>query len=210
MSNNAALAAATWWANKLCSPSFDNGDSGIASMLALMNASLTPTPTNDQIQKMIDALAPKIDANLSRTGYYGATLGVDYGPDPTLADAAKEANISSSKFPWKTIMWIYEDRVVVSLGYHGRSTLVWASEEWLANRPICENQKWDKNKARKDENYHGEPLQCGLPKYHTEECDYNLPLALCKTCGRYEGHFYHDTLEKMYLTEPSVYHDFVE
>lgn len=201
--NPAAKAAATWWANKVCSPTFDNGDLGIASMLALMNASLTPTPSNDQVQKMIAALAPKIDERFSRTDYQ--TLGVDYGPDHILAEAAREAGISLSKFPWKTTMWAEQNVVTVAVGYHGRTTLVWASEEWLANRPLCENQKYDLDKARKDENYHGDPLQCGLPKFHAEECDYNLPLALCVECGCYEGHLYHDKTK--YVS--SKHHDFV-
>lgn len=206
----AANAAATWWAHKVCSPTFDNGDTsdagGFTSMLAMMNATLTPTPSDDQIQKMIRALEPKIEEVLERMQDYGMTLGVDYGPDPILGDAARAADISTSKFSWKTVMWIRQDYVTVAVGYHGRTTLVWASEKWLADRPVCTSQKYDEARARKDHDYHGDPWSCSLPQYHDEACKYDRPLELCKTCGHPEA-FWHDKEQRSYSTD---FHEFVK
>lgn len=192
----AANAAATWWANKVCSPTFDNGDHSDAGGFTRMLA----------IQKMIQALEPKIEEVLTRMGDYGMTLGVDYGPDPILGDAARAADISTSKFPLKTMMWIYKDYVTVSSGYRGRTVLVWASEKWLANRPVCTSQKYDESRARKDHDYHGDPWSCSLPVYHSEDCKYDQPLELCKTCDHPKD-FWHDKKRRSYSTD---FHKFVK
>ncbi len=47
------------------------------------------------------------------------TVGVDYHPDPELAEAAKKADINELFLPMKTIMWLDPDGVKVSLGYRG-------------------------------------------------------------------------------------------
>lgn len=196
--------AAAWWANKLCSPTFDNGDpdNPIVGIMAMMVSSSTPTPTTDQIQKMIQDLAPKIEERLIKVG--GMNLGVDYGPDPILADSAAAAGISSNKFPWKTTMWVYPNYVVVSCGYAAASVLVWGSDRWLETRPACEKQKWDNSKARKDEKYYGDPLCCGLPRYHNGPCDYNTELALCDECGRPDG-WYHNREERGHVPDFHIF-----
>lgn len=49
---------------------------------------------------------------------YIRSLGVDYDPDEILDRAAKEAGLKM-KFPWKTNMYIYGDRLMFSTGYAG-------------------------------------------------------------------------------------------
>ena len=205
----AANAAATWWANKVCSPTFDNGDSsdgGVTSMLGMLSASLTPYPSNIQLTKMIEVLGAKIDERLAKHPEYGFTLHVDYGPDPMLYEVANEVGISTNRFPWKTTMWINLNYVTASVGYHGRTILIWASEEWLADRPVCTSQKYDESRARKDHDYHGDPWSCSLPVYHSEDCKYDQPLELCKTCDHPKD-FWHDKEQRSYSTD---FHEFVK
>jgi hypothetical protein len=192
----AATAAAQWWAEQVGAPAFRNTDSsdspedqrnmGLAGAMASMIADRHPVSATAG-EKFVAALVPRIQRHLDNGVH--ATLGVDYGPDMELAEAASEAGVNSSRFPWKTIMWVEADHVYVSAGYRGRHTLVWASEEWLANRPICGAQKWDDVKGEKLgwRNYHGEPWQCGLPKYHEQACEHTAALALCATCGAPDG-----------------------
>lgn len=203
--NSAAIAAATWWANKVCNPSFNLGDpdSSFISMLAMMNVRSTPDPSKAQIYNMINALAPKIDELMIRVGST-ISIAVDYGPDPILASAAKEANISTNRFPWKTVMWVCTDNVTVSEGYGAKTTLVWGTDSWMMNRPVCTQQKYDLEKARSDSNYHGEPWSCSLPQYHDEPCIFDTPVELCSVCGR-TNNWFHNRKENPYSKD---FHEF--
>ena len=193
----AAIAAAQWWAEAIKAPRFDNGDpNGMAGMLATLVAARSPEPTEQTSTDFTTALATLIDGRLSR--YPSLTVGVDYGPDAILYDAAVAAGISGSRFPWKTVMWIELDHVTVSAGYGAAARLVWASDEWRENRPQCLIQKWDDKQVGRD--YHGEPWQCSLPKYHDGKCQFDLPLALCSKCGHPEK-FWHDAEDRAHATD---------
>lgn len=205
--SNASAAAASWWANKLNNPSFDNGDteSGLASMLAMSVARMSPDLTIDQKQRFFNVLAPEIEKNLVRAG--SVSLGVDYGPDPILGDAADSSGVPTSRFPWKTHMYVYPDYVTVSVGYHGQSILVWASDEWLKNRPICGIQRYDNSKSHNTK-YMGDPFQCGLLKYHNEPCDHNTPLELCTVCNARKSNWRH--AKNIFDVSSNDYHEFVK
>jgi len=106
--------ATEWWANAISNPKFDNGDpseaGGMAMMLALINKE---TVENDRIElfKAIFAIALKSDPD-ARWGIH-----CDYGPCSILAEAMKDAGISTSNAPWKTNMNFEDDKVFVSYGY---------------------------------------------------------------------------------------------
>jgi hypothetical protein len=143
----------------------------------------------------VDDLAARVQETLDRYAKLNlsdssVTLAVDYGPEGALADAARKAGIGGLQFPSKSCMWVYPDRVTVSAGYRAATRLVWASDEWLANRPTCRSQKWDE-KRRGD--YYGEPFRCSLPLYHDGACQYDRAIALCATCGAAEDWPRHDT-----------------
>jgi len=141
------IAAATeWWADKVCGIcKFDNGDDspmgGMTSMLAMLGQVSAPTPTDDQRGKFIAALSEIILKAATRHTEHGrdlvdfcSTLGVDYGPDPELSDAADAAGISGSQFPCKTVMWVRSGDVAVRYGYGADETLLCLDKRGLAKR----------------------------------------------------------------------------
>lgn len=112
--------AAKWWADKLRNVkpgNFDNGGSGDvdfwAMMLGTMIAMNTQIPAKS-IDKFEECLSETIKKEVDDCGYL--TLSVDYGPDYILGKLAKETEISTNIFPWKTTMWIKKDKISVSSG----------------------------------------------------------------------------------------------
>ena len=113
--------AAKWWADKLRKTgpgNFDNGDDssagGFAMILATMLA-IKSEPSNESIDLFEEKLASTIKEHIETHGTL--ILSVDYGPDYILGNLANETGISTSRFPWKTTMWITENKVSVSAGY---------------------------------------------------------------------------------------------
>ena len=112
--------AAKWWADKLrkVGPgNFDNGDSstgGMAMLLATMLAMESQT-SDEAIDLFEERLAETIKEQVEARG--SMTLSVDYSPDYILGNLAQETGVSTSRFPWKTTMWIEKDNVSVSAGY---------------------------------------------------------------------------------------------
>lgn len=196
-----AEAAAQWWAKAVAAPDFNNGDP-IASALGTMLAARSAEPTQTASQRFVEVLAGRLEQRLTQSSY--VSVNVDYGPDLLLADAATEAGIDGhNRFPWKTHMWVYRDRVVVSAGYRARHELVWASPEWLANRPVCGEQYWNPGRAE-EATYHGDPWCCSLPQYHEEPHQFDQPLALCARCGRPDD-WYHQRDERGHMAD---FHEF--
>ena len=125
------VPAAQWWANAIRSPKFNNGDTSrngdIGAMLAsLLNAG-TPV-TVAQADAFELALVEILMEDVQT--YPRFSLYVDYGPDETLATAARNAGITSTRcFPWKTSMHISEDRVEVSEGYGAPREIIWQKDK---------------------------------------------------------------------------------
>jgi hypothetical protein len=190
----AAVAAATWWADKLGLALTNGTDDGMSAALQMYAQSLRPLPTGDEATKFVEVLAAAIEANLASLADVKlpmVTLGVDYGPDAILGDAARAAGVRAG-FPMKTCMWVTSEVVTASLGYGASERLVWASEEWLSTRPACGSQEW-RTSDQFVEDYHGEPFVCSLPLYHEERSHrYDQPIALCAASGRREGGATHD------------------
>lgn len=123
------------WCRALAHPRFDNGDGGpsggVVMVLATINAGADIDRAGDYsaaIERFRTILAEKLKWNRDhqgerkdgsdRTVYFDRTIGVDYGPCATLADAATEAGIPHSAFSWKSdVSFYYDDCVVARFGY---------------------------------------------------------------------------------------------
>ena len=193
----AAEAAARWWAEQVGQPVFDNGDpSGIAGMLATVAASGTAVPTTDVAQVFVDRLARKIEDLLAiqQREHPRVSLGVDYGPDLVLTHAAQAAGISTQRFPWKTNQWVYEHYVVASVGYGGRSRVIWRDEAPLPTCGILRVPGWDGHEDHYPAERSGlvrEPWGCGRDVHHEGPHEFTVPVPLCSVCNRTEDDWQH-------------------
>lgn len=115
--------AASWWADRVCSPRFDGlsdrerQDPANRSyqMAEIMAAMMTERVDDDKREAFIQALSDEL-----RSDDYNPWVGlhVDYHPGPELARAASAAGISHHNFPWKTGLSFYEDGTVkAACGY---------------------------------------------------------------------------------------------
>ncbi|MCW2846492.1 MAG: hypothetical protein JWR90_466, partial [Marmoricola sp.] len=101
----AASAIANWWADhvfggtigRIDHPSHPEPNGGITMALAVAAGRQGVPAESSKRDVFVNALARRIAADLER--YDDVTLGVDYGTDPMLADAAKEAGVSTGSFP---------------------------------------------------------------------------------------------------------------
>jgi hypothetical protein len=171
--SSAAGAASIWWAAQIKNPTFRHTDPGSSDnpAVAILSMDLAymvseQTMADDQsTAKFVKILREKVqgelDACVDDLTYIN--LDVDYGPGRLLKEAADEAGIPYSRFPWKTMMFVYPDHVIAALGYGAPSSLVWATDEWLNNRQPC-----GANRCNKD----FDPLDevCPKPVFHEGEC----------------------------------------
>jgi len=119
-----ARTAARWWRETISGGAkLDNGarDSGnaMAAVIAAMTQSKQLEGISDEAFSTFEgALAKIIDERIVKGGAY-PHIGVDYGPDQILGEAAESAGIDPgmSLFPWKTNMSIEGEHIAVSCGY---------------------------------------------------------------------------------------------
>lgn len=128
MNPRAIKLAVELWKKLLIDRKYDNmGDTGTPDERSQMGmasklASLIPANnTRDILEAFGDALT-RILTDDPRSCQCGTTmtLGVDYGPDSTLARAAKEVGLQM-EWPWKTVMWIRDDCVQLKSGYGAKT-----------------------------------------------------------------------------------------
>lgn len=120
-----AKKAADWWKSKLANG--DRGDAklenGLAQLLA-MTRDVADIGQTEALDKFAVVLSEKIDeALLSGRQVY---LGVDYHPDRVLSDAATEAcvKVPYMGWPFKTSMWVDQDKITVREGYGAPLTVL--------------------------------------------------------------------------------------
>lgn len=184
----AARAAAEWWAKQVGAPVHRlvrkeerNDASDFAELAMLVAASNHPVPAGatagftDALEKLYDELLVRCDGWVS--------LGVDYGPDPQLAEIANAHGIHPSRFPMKTNVYVRPDHVTASLGYHGPYRLVWAHPDW--KRPTCHSLQYDERAQKFGTG------RCTLPIYHEgDHGGWEPDPRRCVGCGLAEGgHF---------------------
>jgi hypothetical protein len=88
----------------------------------LLSAGLNKQPLPDeQLQRFEQGLTSRLCNAIAESEHRTVLcVGVDYGPDDILADAATEAGILDADWPWKTTMWLRygeEKLIEVSEGY---------------------------------------------------------------------------------------------
>ncbi len=190
----AAVAAANWWAEQIGAPTFRNvadsssaEDRALGDMAGMMQTLIAERHPVSETQGRLFAavLARDITDRLARTEY-GVSLGVDYGPDATLATPAEAAGVSLSRFPWKTNMWVKETHVTVSAGYRGANVLLWSAPDW--ERPTCHSVDYDEVKRTFVDRL------CGKPMYHAGgHGDWGPDDRRCDHCGlSMAGHYNRD------------------
>lgn len=186
----AARAAAEWWAKQVGAPVFrqvearqrDLGSIFTETALSTL-AARNPVPAGAE-SVFADELEKRIEEMFGRTDR--VSLGVDYGPDLELAEAAKAAGISTARFPIKTHLWAYRDHVTASLGYRGQTRLIWSHPDWV--RPACESLEYDERTNQFGDN------RCSLPRFHDgDHGDWKPDPRRCKGCGLTEGGHYNRT-----------------
>lgn len=186
----AARAAAEWWAEQIGSPvqrlvrpaELDAGSMFAEAGLAAL-AARHPVPAGagavfaDELEKRFAEKLDRIDS---------VNVGVDYGPDWVLAEAAEAAGIDRSRFPVKTHMWFTKDYVTAALGYGRPVRLIWTHPDWV--RPACGMQRYDEEP---DGRYEPHDEICSLLRYHDgDHGDYIPDPNRCKECGgTYADHY---------------------
>jgi hypothetical protein len=204
----AARAAALWWAEQVGAPLFrstcerdsaaDRASGAFAGMMAAVLADRNPV-TDDAGAKFVEILEARVAADLDRTTY-GVSLGVDYGPDLELAEAAVAAGLSTSRFPWKTHMWVKADHVTARLGYGSPNLLVWSAPGWA--RPACGEHRYEHRGNRLDVF----DEICPLPQYHDgEHGEWQPDPARCGECGQpYTYHYADDAPYRGHSYQPVI------
>jgi hypothetical protein len=165
-------------------PRQERESADLASVMQSMLASSHPV---DQAagDKFVAELTKRI-TELLECGRW-VSLGVDYGPDMILYNAAEAAGVNSSRFPWKTHMSVTAEYVTASLGYGARDRLVWSSPDW--QRPACGNNRYVGSGY--EQQVDTANVICTRPKYHDGDCgDWVPDPARCGDCGgTYVDHF---------------------
>ncbi len=123
MQEETAQKAARWWADQLRKRAvLDNGEKsevGIkTTMLAMWIQNDHEFRPEDEVQAFETNLTTALVKSDDRDGTY-FSFGVDYNPDVIFMDAAKMAGfqLGMTDLPWKTCMWIRENKVTVAEGY---------------------------------------------------------------------------------------------
>lgn len=192
----AAVAVAEWWADKagIVTGNGDQSDrGGMTTVFAVLAGAQGQTIAPSKREAFVDALARRVTESLTRQAESSSdyepsvTIGVDYGPDPMLVEAAQEAGVAAGAFPWKTMTWTYPTHVATSLGYGGQTVLSWQADDW--DRPTCGTPSYTDKPP-----YERLPWRCSGLRYHEDAHTFDAPEPLCtavvekngvnKTCRR--------------------------
>lgn len=112
----AAKATAKWWRDRLTRLHHDNGDNSQQCQMAGLLADLLATenkPTTEQLDKFEENLTELI----SKENIVKINLDCDYTPCIMLYEAAMNAGIDASVFPWKVNTITTDNLLKVSDGY---------------------------------------------------------------------------------------------
>ncbi|MGP4085472.1 hypothetical protein [Streptomyces sp. KR55] len=132
-----AVAAANWWAEQLATlPQHDVGAPLSTAFANVATEHGRRQRTPEQIDAFRTALADRIEQHVAQYswrpdepdfGSYMRSIGVDYGPDDVLADAAERAGFKLTSFdlPMKTVMWINPGIVKVAEGHGAGPVVIW-------------------------------------------------------------------------------------
>ena len=120
MNINTAQRAAKWWANQLRgNATLDNGEHSPSGIMTMgLAAHLQKIEKQKQTPELIDKFELELTKALTDAEHFWC-VGVDYHPDMLLQEAADKAGLplGMTSLPWKTTMWIKDDKISVSCGY---------------------------------------------------------------------------------------------
>lgn len=124
----AAEAAALWWVTVLRDPRMDNGSNNQSlDNLVLAAKLIRPIPDEEALERFRAALVEEVDQMIEH-GWRPAMLKVDYGPDDTLYGCALCADLRVTVWPWKTVMWVEPEKVMVRYGYSAEEQVIWTAK----------------------------------------------------------------------------------
>ena len=116
MNKKAAEVTAKWWRDRISKSGHDNGDSSHQSQLSGLLADLLAAKNAPTIEQL-----NKFEANLieliSKHNIVEVHLDCDYTPCIILYEAAMNAGIEASVFPWKVNTITTDNLLKVSDGY---------------------------------------------------------------------------------------------
>lgn len=110
--------AVSWWVEKVtANQPHSNGDNGYTSIVTCLLAdSMVKKISKKQVEVFKKELAMRIEEEAK--AWAKVSIGCDYGPCVMLEQAALEAGIPATNFPFKTWMYISEkDGIEVRDGY---------------------------------------------------------------------------------------------
>jgi hypothetical protein len=132
-----ADAMAAWWAN-----SFREGKKDIGATTE--SGKMTELLLANQVKPVSEAALARFREVFARSLVHSRrqTITTDYGPEEVLGVAMDRAGIPRGNAPAKTAMWVFDDEVVVHLGYAGNREVVWSKPEDKEGQhevccPIC-------------------------------------------------------------------------
>lgn len=200
-------AAAMWWAEQIGAPihkasTMDASDPdreyGEFVFMAMQVVSARHPVTDGQGEAFVEALAPVIDGALEQTNWL--SLGVDYGPDLMLANAAEQVGVDLSRFPFKTHMSITPMYVTAALGYRSPHRLIWQHPDW--DRPSCDSMRYEERGASQPLLWFEEV--CGLPRFHEdpEHGDWKPDTVFCAACGKTQAVHWNSGEREHYFKRP--------
>ena len=122
--------AATWWANVIINPEFDNGDDSKRGAVESRNQKMDVKELSDETKvKFFEHLSKTIESKLILKSQ-AINIRVDYCPDKILVESAEYADLPISNFPIKTTMWISINHVAVSCGYTAKTKYLYANKKF--------------------------------------------------------------------------------
>lgn len=121
---NYIKAAIDWWADAIQSPKFDNGTD--INPLLMLFTQVSNSFTEEQIKLFKETLAKGIEEKMENFG--SCTIDVDYHPCEILAIAGQKIGVRPMGYPFKTYMYITQEKVEVSAGYGSSYKTIWAKE----------------------------------------------------------------------------------
>ena len=130
MTEEMARAAAHWWRDKIDGGArHDNGDDSLTSRMACLMADSLNEPTDGHALDLFEKILALRLLEEGEKGLNYFSIGSDYGPEGCLLDSALETGITPHNFPWKTWMWIFEDRIEVRDGYRAPNVVIWPAQD---------------------------------------------------------------------------------
>ena len=122
--------AATWWANVIINPEFDNGDDSKTGAVENRNKKMGVKEVSNKTKvKFFEHLSKAIESKLILKSK-AINIRVDYSPDKILVESAEYAELPISNFPIKTTMWISTNHIAVSYGYTAKTKYLYANKKF--------------------------------------------------------------------------------